>query len=138
MAEARAETDCELISVSRVEFKKKIENTDIIIRSIIATLSQRLRQLEKRTKLSLQKEKPTHIIDDGEIEIKTHRTEKTQDRTCPVCKTYSFSPRDDLYMNRFKACRLCYYDFIFCREDDWMSGKRPTDEQISTCLRRRK
>jgi hypothetical protein len=97
-----------------------------------------LAQLEKRTKLSLQKEKPTHIIDDGEIEIKTHRTEKTQDRTCPVCKTYSFSPRDDLYMNRFKACRLCYYDFIFCREDDWMSGKRPTDEQISTCLRRRK
>ncbi len=51
MAEARAETDCELISVSRVEFKKKIENTDIIIRSIIATLSQRLRQLEKRTKI---------------------------------------------------------------------------------------
>ncbi len=97
-----------------------------------------LAQLEKRTKLSLQKEKPTHIIDDGEIEIKTHRTEKTQDRTCPVCKTYSFSPQDDLYMNRFKACRLCYYDFIFCREDDWMSGKRPTDEQISTCLRRRK
>jgi len=97
-----------------------------------------LAQLEKRTKLSLQKEKPTHIIDDGEIEIKTHRIEKTQERTCPVCKTYSFSPRDDLYMNRFKACRLCYYDFIFCREDDWMSGKRPTDEQISTCLRRRK
>ena len=51
MAEARAETNCELISVSRVEFEKKIENTDIIIRSIIATLSQRLRQLEKRTKI---------------------------------------------------------------------------------------
>ena len=51
MAEARAETNCELISVLRVEFEKKIENTDIIIRSIIATLSQRLRQLEKRTKI---------------------------------------------------------------------------------------
>ena len=51
MAEARAETNCGLISVSRVEFEKKIENTDIIIRSIIATLSQRLRQLEKRTKI---------------------------------------------------------------------------------------
>ena len=51
MAEARAETDCVLISVSRVEFEKKIENSDIIIRSIIATLSQRLRQLEKRTKI---------------------------------------------------------------------------------------
>ena len=51
MVEARAETNCELISVSRVEFEKKIEKSDIIIRSIIATLSQRLRQLEKRTKI---------------------------------------------------------------------------------------
>lgn len=97
-----------------------------------------LNQLKKRAKSSLQKEEPMHIVDDGDIVIKTRRTEKTQDRTCPVCKTYSFSPQDDLYMNRFKACRLCYYDFIFCREDDWMSGKKPTDEQISTCLRRRK
>ena len=51
MAEARAETNCELILVSRVEFEKKVEDSDIIIRSIIATLSQRLRQLEKRTKI---------------------------------------------------------------------------------------
>ena len=48
MAGAKAETDCELISVSRVEFEKKIENSDIIIRGIIATLSQRLRQLQKK------------------------------------------------------------------------------------------
>ena len=51
MAGAKAETDCILLTVSRVEFEKKIENSDIIIRGIIATLSQRLRQLEKRTKI---------------------------------------------------------------------------------------
>ncbi len=51
MAGAKAETDCMLISVSKVEFEQKLENSDVIIRGIIATLSQRLRQLEKRTKI---------------------------------------------------------------------------------------
>ena len=97
-----------------------------------------LEQLQKRTQKNLEKQKTEHIIEDGDVIIKTCRSNKSEDRTCPVCKTYSFSPQDDLYMNRFKACRLCYYDFIFCREDEWLNGKRPTDEQLSTCLRRRK
>ena len=49
MAGAKAETDCILISVPRVEFEQKLENSDVIIRGIIATLSQRLRQLQKKT-----------------------------------------------------------------------------------------
>ena len=60
------------------------------------------------------------------------------DRTCPICKTYSFSGRDDLYMNRFKACYKCYADFILQMEDRWNDGWRPTEEQIADSLQRRK
>ena len=60
------------------------------------------------------------------------------DRTCPICKTYSFSGRDDLYMNRFNACYKCYADFILQMEDKWNDGWRPTEEQIADSLRRRK
>lgn len=60
------------------------------------------------------------------------------DRTCPICKTYSFSGRDDLYMNRFNACYKCYADFILQMEDRWNDGWRPTEEQIADSLRRRK
>ena len=65
-------------------------------------------------------------------------TKKKQERTCPVCKTYSFSPKDDLYMNRFKCCYECYIDFVERREDRWESGERPTEDNIQNALKRRK
>ena len=37
----------------------------------------------------------------GDVKITKRRTKQKADRTCPVCKTYSFSRKDDLYMNRF-------------------------------------
>ena len=48
MAGAKAETDCILISVPRVEFEQKLKNSDVIIRGVIAALSERLRQLQKK------------------------------------------------------------------------------------------
>ena len=33
---------------------------------------------------------------------------KESKRTCPVCKTYSFSSRDDLYMVKFNHCFGCW------------------------------
>ena len=38
----------EMISVSKGEFEKKLENSDVVIRGIIAILSERLRELQKR------------------------------------------------------------------------------------------
>ena len=74
----------------------------------------------------------------GDVKIKKRSTDQKTDRTCPVCKTYSFSRRDDLYMNRFKSCHDCYVDFIIGREEKWHNGERPTDEHIEYALRRRK
>ena len=68
---------------------------------------------------------------------KNQRREK-QERTCPVCKTYSFSPKDDLYMNRFKCCYGCYIDFVERREERWTKGERPNKENIQAALKRRK
>ena len=60
------------------------------------------------------------------------------DRTCPVCKTYSFSAKDDLYMNRFKCCYLCYVDFVVRNEKEWDDGWRPSEERLENILRGRK
>ena len=59
-------------------------------------------------------------------------------RSCPVCKTYSFSSKDDLYMNRFQCCYLCYVDFVHQDPDKWAEGDRPTQQVIEELLRRRK
>tara|TARA_R100000808_G_C2143099_1_gene150863 strand:- start:1908 stop:2306 length:399 start_codon:yes stop_codon:yes gene_type:complete len=50
---------------------------------------------------------------------------KRSERVCPVCDTYSFSKRDDLYMNRFECCLKCYINFVEDREERWATGWRP-------------
>ena len=78
----------------------------------------------------------THL--QGDVVIKKKTRNENIKRTCPVCKTYSFSPKDDLYMNRFKCCFRCYIEFVEYREEKWLSGKRPSKENINEALKRRK
>jgi len=54
---------------------------------------------------------------------------KEINRVCPVCNTYSFSGRDDLYMNKFECCEKCYIQWIEGREERWLKGWRPNKEQ---------
>ena len=64
---------------------------------------------------------------------KSKASPREQERTCPVCKTYSFSTKDDLYMNRFKCCYDCYIDFIcgtYPYQQRWLEGWRPSKEEV--------
>ena len=85
-----------------------------------------------------EKEYLLQLKDRNLKENRKNNKQKKENRTCPVCKTYSFSARDDLYMNRFKCCYLCYVDFVERREEEWAAGKRATEEQITATLKRRK
>ena len=48
-----------------------------------------------------------------------------QNRTCPVCDTYSFNIKDDAYMRKFDCCCNCYFQWVEGREDRWETGWRP-------------
>ena len=37
---------------------------------------------------------------------------KESKRVCPTCDKYSFDLRDDLYMNKFECCRMCYIKWL--------------------------
>ena len=98
-----------------------------------------LSQLSDRRKKLVKNYERKKTYTAGEIEIKTKRKRSTGQRSCPVCKTYSFSSRDDLYMNRFKCCQQCYIDYVEFREERWKSGWRPGDrdwkpQQLSTWM----
>tara|TARA_E500000305_G_C3872186_1_gene165691 strand:+ start:62 stop:463 length:402 start_codon:yes stop_codon:yes gene_type:complete len=56
---------------------------------------------------------------------------KESDRNCPVCDSYSFSAKDDLYMAKFECCFGCYVKWVEGREKRWMTGWRPNKEQIN-------
>ena len=53
---------------------------------------------------------------------------KETNRTCPVCDTYSFDLKDDVYMSKFECCWKCYIQWVEDREERWATGWRPQGE----------
>mgnify|MGYP003142455162 CR=1 FL=1 len=66
-------------------------------------------------------EKPKEKVEvDGVLMPKKLFT-KESERTCPVCKVYSFEMKDDLYMAKFKCCFKCYIQHVEGREEKWIA-----------------
>ena len=55
---------------------------------------------------------------------------KETKRSCPVCNTYSFKSNDDVYMSKFDCCEKCYIQWVEDREERWLKGWRPNNENI--------
>ncbi|HHZ97559.1 MAG TPA: hypothetical protein EYN67_18920 [Flavobacteriales bacterium] len=83
---------------------------------------------EERRKFRAQDETQDNVEQDGFF-INQKLLSRDQNRTCPVCKKYSFRPRDDLYMNKFEACFECFARYISGREERWSTGWRPNKEE---------
>tara|TARA_R110000824_G_scaffold98663_3_gene235301 strand:+ start:5340 stop:5744 length:405 start_codon:yes stop_codon:yes gene_type:complete len=47
---------------------------------------------------------------------------------CPVCGQYSFSARDNVYLNKWDCCRICFIRWVEDREERWKAGWRPNVE----------
>ena len=87
-------------------------------------LKQSLEEQRKFAKLAESQDK---VEQDGFLINKKLLT-RDHNRTCPICSTYSFRPRDDLYMSKFETCFLCYIKWIEGREERWATGWRPDKE----------
>jgi len=86
---------------------------------------QYLEQLKEYSKKQQAiKEESERVEKDGFFLPKNLINKKSK-RKCPVCGTYSFSKRDDLYVNKFECCWLCYIQWVEGREERWKKGWRP-------------
>ena len=79
----------------------------------------------KEQKLSEKKEK----VEINGFLVSKKLLNKESNRTCPVCKVYSFNSQDDIYMNRYDCCHKCYVQWVEFREERWASGWRPNKEE---------
>ena len=80
-----------------------------------------LKILYKKREQSVSEDK----VDVDGVLINKKLFSKESNRSCPVCNTYSFSYRDDLYMTKFQCCEACYIKWVEDREDRWKTGWRP-------------
>ena len=88
---------------------------------------QQLKDIQEKE--DIRKQKCEKVLQD-DILVDKRLLTKRMERTCPVCSIYSFSPQDDLYINRFKCCKGCYIEFIEDREERWNEGWRPNKDEI--------
>jgi len=84
-----------------------------------------IEQLKKIAQLELESPKKAPKAELNGFLLSEKLINKQSERTCPVCETYSFDKKDDLYMNRFECCLKCYVNYVEDREERWMSGWRP-------------
>ena len=87
---------------------------------------QQIKDLYEKEKK--QEEKNEKIEMDGFL-ISKKLFNRDDNRNCPVCQTYSFELRDDVYMAKFDCCFKCYIQWVEGREDRWSTGWRPGDEK---------
>ena len=85
-----------------------------------------LKKLAKKERLN--EEKDDKVEQDGFLISKKLLNKETTRRVCPVCKTYSFKIKDDVFMNKFDCCYSCYIQWVDDREERWEKGWRPNND----------
>tara|TARA_Y100000385_G_scaffold267916_1_gene304481 strand:- start:304 stop:693 length:390 start_codon:yes stop_codon:yes gene_type:complete len=86
-------------------------------------------QIKEMAKKERQfQEKDDKVEQDGFLISKKLLTRETARRTCPVCQTYSFKIKDDVFMNKFGCCHRCYIRWVEGREERWKTGWRPSND----------
>ena len=82
-------------------------------------------KMETVKKIKEKAEKQETIQENGFLLKKKLVISKTT-RVCPVinCKRYSFSIKDDVYMNKFGCCHECYIQHVEGREELWGERKK--------------
>ena len=68
-----------------------------------------------------------HKVEINGVFISKKLLSKESIRSCCVCSKYSFSAKDDVYLNKYECCELCYVKYVEGREQRWKSGWRPNN-----------
>ena len=87
-----------------------------------------LSQLKKFSKNERRQQDQEEKVETNGYFISKKLLNKETNRTCPVCDTYSFDLKDDVYMSKFECCRKCYIQWVEDREERWATGWRPQGE----------
>jgi hypothetical protein len=87
--------------------------------------------LQKLKEFSVKFDKNSSYKDKVEVDgvlVSKKLLTRESNRTCPVCKIYSFKVQDDIYMTKYSCCFKCYVQYVEDREERWLTGWRPDNE----------
>jgi hypothetical protein len=85
-----------------------------------------IEQVKEQAQVVRQKAEKQEIVEENGFLVKKKLFTTKTTRVCPVleCGRYSFSVKDDVYMNKFGCCYECFIKHIEGREDLWEERKK--------------
>ena len=85
-----------------------------------------IEQVKQQAKIISEKSQNQETIHENGFLVKKKLFTTKTSRVCPVkdCKRYSFSLKDDVYMNKYDCCYECYIKFVEGREELWQERKK--------------
>ena len=88
-----------------------------------------LKQMKELYKKSSKKREYQEKVDVNGIKISKKLLNRESLVNCPVCGAFSKSVKDDVSLIKFECCVKCYVQYIVGREERWLKGWRPNENQ---------
>ena len=87
-----------------------------------------LEQLKKRNKKDNIIEQQQEMIEVDGFLVPKKLLNRDKDKNCPVCDGYLKTIKDDIYMAKHECCEGCFIQYVEDREERWLTGWRPNNE----------
>ena len=85
---------------------------------------EQMKELYQKTKSN---EETAEKVDINGIMVSKKLLSRESVQTCPVCGAYPKKSMDNVCMVKFECCEKCYYKYVQQREDRWLKGWRPNE-----------
>ena len=87
---------------------------------------EQMKEFYQKTQLN---EKWQEKIDVNGIKISKKLLNRESLKCCPVCNSFAKKSMDDVCLVKFDCCFNCYIQFVEDREERWLKGWRPNENQ---------
>lgn len=93
-----------------------------------ATEKEYLEQMKKLYEKVKTQEEYSEKVDVNGIKISKKLLNRESLKSCPVCGVFPKKSMDDVCLTKFDCCYKCYIQYVEGREERWLTGWRPNNE----------
>ena len=89
-----------------------------------------LEQMKRLYEKVKTQEEYSEKVDVNGIKISTKLLNRESLKSCPVCGVFPKKSMDDVCLTKFDCCYKCYIQYVEGREERWLTGWRPNNENF--------
>ena len=86
-----------------------------------------LQQMKEFYKKIKKNEESQEKIEINGIKVSKKLLNRESLKTCPVCGAFPRKSMDDVCLVKFECCNKCYIQYVEGREERWLKGWRPSE-----------